>query len=86
MKVTHKIPAVLIYKLSMDEADAADKQYRGSTIILKLIKDTLERQLSSLLVEDEALAGESNPSLGSQLTRNLGRRYELRKLIRLLPE
>jgi len=85
MKVTHKIPLALIYKLTAEEADAADKQYRGSTIILKLIKDTLKRQLSSLLVEDEVLSGESSPSITSQLTRNLGRRYELRKLIRLLP-
>ncbi len=81
-----KIPSSLTVGMSDEEIDTYDSAYRGSSITLKLIKRVLERNLDSLLKEDEKDSMVKDPSINSRLLRNLGRRAELRKIINMLPK
>jgi len=78
-------PQAIIKGLNDEQAERVDAQYKGAGLMLRALRRSLEIRLNQILEEDEKEENFSTTHLDNKRDYNLGRRKEIRRLIKMLP-
>lgn len=85
VRKTYDVPIGIIGGLTDEEASAVAGQYKSAKFLLQTFAAALNKRLTAILEEDEKEETIAHPNHKAKLEYNLGRRRELRRIIKMLP-